>query len=116
MYGQGIFMTISPGERHNYLAIRLSRYRSRDPCITHGDTLGEADWTGTDKPSLRAADDDVFEIEVPGYDLRRLIQARDPLACANAFSVQVRCVLATLLGLRMCPRCPHCCESVIPLQ
>ena len=27
VYGNGIFMTISPGERHNYLAIRLSRYR-----------------------------------------------------------------------------------------
>ena len=114
VYGQGIFMTISPGEPRNYLAIRLSRYRSRDPFITHGDTRGEADWIGADKPSLRAAEDDIFESEVPGYDLRRLIQARDPLACANAFSVQVRCVLATLLGLRMCPLCPHCCESGNP--
>ena len=26
-------MTISPGERHNYLAIRLSRYRQRDPFV-----------------------------------------------------------------------------------
>ena len=26
-YGNGIFCTISPGERHNYLALRLSRYR-----------------------------------------------------------------------------------------
>ena len=28
IYGHGIFMTISPSERHNYLAIRLCRYRS----------------------------------------------------------------------------------------
>ena len=34
VYGNGIFMTITPGERHNYLAIRLSRYRGRDPYIT----------------------------------------------------------------------------------
>ena len=27
VFGNGTFMTISPGERHNYLAIRLSRYR-----------------------------------------------------------------------------------------
>ena len=31
VYGNGIFMTVSPGERHNYLAIRLSRYRRNDP-------------------------------------------------------------------------------------
>ena len=30
-YGDGIFCTISPGERHNYLALRLSRYRQDDP-------------------------------------------------------------------------------------
>ena len=32
-YGLGIFMTISPGERHNYLAIRLCRYRGGDPFV-----------------------------------------------------------------------------------
>ena len=26
-------MTISPGERHNYLAIRFSRYRNDDPYV-----------------------------------------------------------------------------------
>ena len=36
VYGNGIFMTISPGERHNYLAIRLSRYRRKDPYIGRG--------------------------------------------------------------------------------
>ena len=115
MYGQGIFMTISPGERHNYLALRLSRYRRRDQFITHGDTRGEADWIGTDKPSLRATDDDIFEIEVPGYDLRRLIQARDPLACANAFS-QCKFVVCSrrFLGCACAHLCPHCCESGNP--
>ena len=39
-------------------------------------------------PSLEANADDSFEIDVPGYDLRRLVQARDPLAVALAFSVQ----------------------------
>ena len=34
VYGNGIFITISPGERHNYLAIRLSRYREEDPFLT----------------------------------------------------------------------------------
>ena len=34
VYGNGIFMTVTPGERRNYLAIRLSRYRASDPYIT----------------------------------------------------------------------------------
>ena len=114
VYGNGIFMTISPGERHNYLAIRLSRYRKRDPFITSSDVPGEADWIGPDKPSLRAKAEDVFEYDIPGYDLRKLILARDPLACVNAFQIQVRCILATLLGIWMCPYCPHCCTSDNP--
>jgi hypothetical protein len=32
-YGQGIFITVTPSERHNYLAIRLSRYRASDPYV-----------------------------------------------------------------------------------
>jgi hypothetical protein len=114
VYGNGIFITISPGERHNYLAIRLSRYRLQDPFISCSDTPDEQNWIGPDKPSLQAHAEDVFQVDVPGYDLRKLIQARDPLACVNAFQVQVRVVLATLLGLRMCPLCPHCHTSDNP--
>ena len=33
VYGNGIFMTVTPGEHHGYLSIRLSRYRARDPYI-----------------------------------------------------------------------------------
>ena len=114
VYGNGIFMTISPGERHNYLAIRLSRYRKRDPLIAYSDQPQEADWIGPDKPSLRAKAEDVFNVDIPGYDLRHCLLARDPLACVNAFMVQVRCMLPTLLGIRMCPLCPHCCTSLNP--
>ena len=61
-------------------------------------------------PSIEAHPDDVFEHDVPGYDLRRLILARDPLASSLAFSVQIRLVLATILGFRMCEDCPHCSD------
>ena len=47
-------------------------------------------------------------MQIPGYDLRRILLAEDPLAAANAFFVQIRTVLATVLGLRMCPFCPRC--------
>ena len=115
VYGNGIFMTISPGERHNYLAIRLSRYRVNDPFILHSQQQ-ESAWIGMNAPSLESRCDDKFGFEVPGYDMRRLIQARDPLCVVNAFAVQVRVVLASLLGLRLCLWCPHCANSDVPCQ
>ncbi len=118
MYGNGIFMTLSPGERHNYLAILLSRHRAQDPYV-----VSEGLWRdqqrrriGQDAPSLEATPTDRFEVEVPGYDLRRLMLAQDPLAATLAFSVQVRALLAPLYGIRMCPDCPHCAESDNPCQ
>ena len=51
---------------------------------------------------------DVFDVNIPGFATRRLMMAEDPLAVADAFFVQIRIVLATMLGLRMCPFCPHC--------
>ena len=110
-------MTVSPGERHNYLAIRLSRYRRRDPHVTCApEDLGEGRWIGKDLPSLEANASEVFEFDVPGYVLRRLIQARDPMSAAMAFAIQIRSQLAPLLGIRMCPDCPHCAESEFPCQ
>ena len=45
---------------------------------------------------------------------KSLDNARDPLAATLAFAVQVRLVLATVLGIRMCPECPHCAETANP--
>ena len=73
-------------------------------------------WACKDSPSLEADELDEFHINVPGYDLRRLLQAQDPLAAANAFFVQIRVILATVLGIRMCPHCPHCASSGNPCQ
>ena len=53
---------------------------------------------------------------MPGYDLRRRIQAKDPLCCANAFFVQIRTILATVAGIRMCAACPHCSDQPSPCQ
>ena len=118
VYGKGIFMTISLGKRPNYLAIRLNRYRQEDPFMS-ADTEAAREqrpWACKDSPSVEADEFDEFHIDVPGYDLRRLIQAQDPLAAANAFFVQVRVILATVLGIRMCPHCPHCACSANPCQ
>ena len=108
------FCSVSPGERHNYLAIRLSRYRQDDPFVA-GDSRRQR-WARKDSPSLEPSPDDSFGVEIPGYDMRRLLLAEDPLAASNAFFVQIRTVLATMLGVRMCPRCPHCSQSETPCQ
>ena len=114
VYGQGIFMTVSPSERHNYLAIRLSRYRRQDPYVSADPTTRntpegaaendrveeERKWIGENEPSLEPCEEEIFERDIPGYDVRRLILARDPLCAANAFSVYIRCVLSTALGVR----------------
>ena len=97
-------MTISPGERHNYLAIRFSLYRVDEPYVDHI----HSPWVGSDMPFLQPRRNDFFGVDIPGYVLRKIWLAEDPLAAANAFFVQIRTILATVLGIRMCPHCPHC--------
>ena len=118
VYGNAIFMTISPGERHNYLALRFFRYRKMDPFMAAAteDAINQKPWCGPDAPSLQPKADEIYSVEIPGYDLRRLMMAQDPLCAANAFFVQIRTILATALGIRMCPHCPHCAASKNPCQ
>ena len=85
--------------------MRLSRYRQDDPFVA-GDSRRRK-WARKDSPSLEPPPEDEFEVEIPGYDMRRLLLAEDPLAAANAFFVQIRMLLATMLGVRMSTRCPH---------
>ena len=73
-------------------------------------------WARRHSPSLEPSPFDVFDVNIPGYDTRRLFLAEDPVAAANAFFVQIRTVLATMLGVRMCPRCPQCSQSASPCQ
>ena len=93
VYGQGLFITISPSERHGGLAIKLSRYRERDPLLTQRHAEKEKKWIGKDKPSLETRDNSRGGDE-PDYETRKLILARDPLCAVDAFTVYVRVVLA----------------------
>ena len=65
--------------------------------------------------------DETVEFDVPEYDLRRLMNARDPVSCVYAFRVSVMVVVASLFGIRMCFHCPHCqnedeCDDIEPCQ
>ena len=82
LYGNGICMTVSPSERHNDLSIRLSRYRAQDPLVEEK----HKPWLCSNAPSLEPHLTGQFEVEIPGYDLRRLWMAEDPLAAVNSLS------------------------------
>ena len=65
---------------------------------------------------MKPKEEEQFDVHIPGYDARRCMLAGDPAAATNAFFVQIRTVLATRLGIRMCAFCPHCAESDRPCQ
>ena len=138
VYGVPIFMTLTPSERHSGLAIRLFRGRRKDPaftCAAQGEDRKGKKWLdnnsfvpylGYDSPSLKplfeefafeeaaASELPIEGLDLPEYDLRRLITARDPLCCVNAFLVSCKVVFPGLFGFRMCPRCPDCAMSENP--
>ena len=114
IYGNPLFMTVTPSERHSGLVIRLSRYRRSDP----GLLLRRPEFqpcAGYDNPSLFADEDmEGATIDLPSYEPRRLMTSQDPLSCLYAFLVSVKVVLPNLYGFRMCPACPHCIDSEEP--
>jgi hypothetical protein len=123
-YGTPAFITFSPSERHSGAAIHLYRGRRNDPAYNSKshDAKEFRKYIGYNAPSLQpgAHDDgdkeagETVVIELPEYDLRRLITARDPLCCVHAFMVMARVLFPALYGFRMCPKCPHCVESAFP--
>ena len=98
VYGLPVYMTVTPSERHSGLAIRLSRYRRNDPGLRVG-SPEFSPYAGYDAPSLYGPDNvETAELDLPEYDLRRLMTNRDPLCCLYAFLVNVKVILPTLYG------------------
>ena len=130
MYGDCIFFTISPNPQMSALVLRLSRYRQSDPYVKHGGDVTQR-LARQDYPSLEAkrarrvpvrpddseqdSKDATVEIDIPSYELRLAATSRDPLAIMEAYRVEVL-RLAAVLGVRMCPNCPRCNESVYGCQ
>ena len=122
IYGTGVFITISPSERHSGLALRLLRKRAKDPWLNYGEPNFKAlmqKLAAADYPSLETVTQEwaetnnceYTEVALPEYNLRRQAISNDILCSVEAFQILVRVVLATLLGIRMCPKCPHCNAS-----
>lgn len=94
-----IFVTISPGEKHNYLMLRLARWSRRDPAVEHDQVLREVG--GREYPKADTG-------KVVSFEERRRILALKPVAAAMGFKVQIMLLLRHVFGLRMCPFCPAC--------
>ena len=114
VFGIPTFLTVTPSERHSGLAFHLSRSRRNDPAIRLGNPEFQP-FIGYDKPSLYQLSDfdETVTIDLPEYDLGRLLVNRDPLCALYAFLANVKVILVNLYGIRMCPDCPDCvkCES-----
>ena len=102
--------------------MHLFRERRNDPAFAcsantakPGDAHGEIrDFIGYDMPRLRPAE--TATIDLPEYDLRRLITSRYPQSCVQAFRVACRVLFPALYGFRMCPLCPHCVKGGVPMH
>jgi hypothetical protein len=105
-YGTTVFATVTPSERHSGLAIRLFRGRRNDPAYACA-AREFLPFIDHDTPSLCPADVSAetvtfglpVDADLPDYDLRRLITARDPLCCVNAFLVACKVELPSLYGV-----------------
>ena len=128
VYGDCLFMTISPNPQMSALTLRLSRYRDNDPYIQYSDAQTQQ-LAKDNAPKLEAkrrrlvsmrpscADtNDFAEIDIPIYDERLKMTARDPLAIIEGYRIEVILRLAALLGVRMCPNCPRCNHSLYGCQ
>ena len=131
-YGDCLFFTVSPNERHSCLVLRLSRFRVNDPHIKYSSPiwrrLAQADfpsmeakkrkvveqcgkeakqWTAGQSLSGKSEDMSI-EVELPEYDMRSLATAQDPHALVEGYRLNIYLRLSTVFGVRMCPYCPQC--------
>ena len=78
VYGDCLFYTMSPNEQHSAWVLRLSRYRSNDPCIQSQDEVSAhlRACAGRLSPSVAHADSvrarvglEAVDVELPAYKL-----------------------------------------------
>ena len=108
VYGDCIFFTVSPNEKHSLLTMRLSRFRANDPYVIHSEENFRK-LASRDYPLLELPENlEDLSFDLPEYDLRKAASARDPLAVVEAFRINILLRLSSALGVRMCPHCPRC--------
>ena len=106
IYGEPIFVTISPNERDNLLSVRLFRCRKSDPVVEAGEDARQ--WGGERQPVLGTAVTEATAGLLPAFEARRHLAAADPLSVVEAFHLQLRLCLRHLFGINICKNCPRC--------
>ena len=95
--------------------VRLARARECDPATTEEATRS---YQSKNKPDLNveyySLDPEKLMTQLPAYDERRAMLAKDPLACAEGFRVLVQLAMRHLFGVRFCPNCPECAMTNNP--
>ena len=112
-HGDCLFFTLSPNEQHSALVLKIMRSRRNDPLLQGTDAVDEdvRRLVGHSQPSHLQAENETASIELPCYEHRRIMAARDPRAVVDAYHVQTKMRLPALLGVRMCPKCPKCNDT-----
>ena len=117
-YGVPLFVTVSPDEAHQWLFVRMARTRASDP-VRNASAFQEWMCGDQDFPPL----DDEIEVPIhverlrrclPGWQQRRTVLARDPLASVDGFHVLLRLLLRHVFGVNICHLCPDCDKTASP--
>ena len=95
VYGTSLFGSLTPSHRHSGLTLRLMRFRRNDPfmsltkpCACVGKCRHQTEWQkwiGKSSPSLDVSCHECTEVDLPEYDVRKVMGARDPLSSVDAF-------------------------------
>ena len=135
VYGECLFVTVSPNRRHSSLILRLSRARVNDTGLVNRDEKGPktghetAYWrhryASSSLPSIfghttyladKSGKETEVEVPLPDWPVRQQWLAQDPLASVHYYLVMMRVVVAAAFGVRMCFKCPDCnadCDAEI---
>ena len=120
VYGEPVFVTLSPNRRHSSLILKLSRVRRHDVGLRATDTCTQARrrFCGPDEPPVfvngfvTEDDADVEKAEtllnLPSLRDRQGMNAQDPLSSVHYYLACVYILLPATFGLRMCLNCLHC--------
>ena len=99
-YGTPLFVTLSPAEKHNWIMLKLARWRMEDPAVQQDPAL--------QKVAARTAPEAGTSETWPTFEERRKILALKPSAAVIGFRVHVQLLLQGIFGLRTCLFCPQC--------
>ena len=123
MYGKCIMVTISPTLDKTHLILRCHRGRRNDPAKSrHAEVSpdGEHHWGDIFEPATYAeatsARIDVRDLQnvFPSSEERQRITIQDPLCSALGFRMLIMILLRAVIGVRVCPDCPHCNDGDLP--